>query len=147
LIIKSKKTAITSVGSLNTIAFNTIARNGELGILIYADSKGVADRSLVVNNIVCSNSDCGMSLSNESKNVRVGGNDVYGNMEGGITGPFTDIGGNLAVPPIFKAGSCALAAGSPLIDKAIGAYTVAYDITGAKRVKPDIGAYEYVINR
>ncbi len=45
--------------------------------------------------------------------------------------------------PLFKSGSYALTAGSPLIDKAIDAYTVSYDITGATRTNPDIGAYEY----
>jgi hypothetical protein len=50
----------------------------------------------------------------------------------------------MTVAPKFKAGSYALAAGSPCIDKAIAAYTTDHDITGARRTKPDIGAYEYI---
>ena len=101
------------------------------------------DRSLVANNIFCSNTGYGISLDDLSQRARLGGNDTYANTKGTIFGVYADLGGNLSVAPRFKSGSYALATGSPLIDQAIAAYTVAYDITGAARTDPDIGAYEY----
>lgn len=143
LFSNNSKTSISSAGGVNTIAFNTVARGGSDGLNILKNAASTGDRSLVVNNIFWSNAGYGISVDGLSKHARLGGNDTYGNTEGTILGEYGNLGGNLTVAPLFKSGSYALAAGSPLIDQAIDAYTVAYDITGAARTDPDIGAYEY----
>lgn len=142
LFVDNKKTNISSAGGAGTIAFNTVVRGGSDGLKL-EKSGSTGDRSLVANNIFCSNTGYGISLDASSPRPRVGGNDTYANTKGTILGVYADLGGNLTVAPRFKSGSYALATGSPLIDQAIAAYSVAYDITGAPRTDPDIGAYEY----
>lgn len=143
LLANNTTTSISSGGGVNTIAFNTVSHGGWHGLTLQGNDTSGGDRSLVANNIFCSNASCGISLDESSKHARLGGNDTFGNTQGTIFGTYVDLGGNLAVAPLFKSGSYALTAGSPLIDKAIDAYTVSYDITGATRTNPDIGAYEY----
>lgn len=143
LFVSNKWTSISSAGGAGTIAFNTVARGRSDGLKLTKSTGTTGDRSLVANNIFCSNAGCGISLDASSRRARLGGNDTYANTKGPISGVYADLGGNLAVAPGFKSGSYALATGSPLIDQAIAAYTVAYDITGAPRTNPDIGAYEY----
>ena len=127
----------------STFAFNTIAGGRNTGIRLSTGGLPSGDRSLVVNNIFVSNAGYGIFVDYPSRKARLGGNSFYGNTEGEVSGLSVDLGGNLSVNPRFKAGSYALAAGSPCIDKAIAAYATDHDITGAKRTKPDIGAYEY----
>jgi hypothetical protein len=143
LLTGHKETNIASEGGVNTIAFNTVAGGKADGVKLTA-YKTTGDRSLVVNNIFVSNTGFGISLDAASKKARLGGNDIFGNTKGVIDGAYVDLKGNLTVAPLFKAGSYALAAGSPCIDKAIAAYTTDHDITGTKRTKPDIGAYEFM---
>ena len=142
LLTGHKETSISSAGGATTIAFNTVAGGKGDGISLEA-SGTTGDRSLVVNNIVVSNAGFGVSLDAACNRARLGGNDIFANGKGVIEGAYVDLKGNLTVSPKFKAGSYALAAGSPCIDKAIAAYATDHDITGAKRTKPDIGAYEY----
>jgi len=143
LFVNNKKTSLSSAGGVSTIAFNTVAHGRSDGLKLTKSGGSTGDRSLVANNIFCSNTGYGISLDASSLRARLGGNDTYANTKGTIFGVYADFGGNLAVAPRFKSGSYALATGSPLIDQAIAAYTVAYDITGASRTDPDIGAYEY----
>ncbi len=143
LFVDNKRTSLSSAGGSGTIAFNTVARGGSDGLKLTKSTDSQGDRSLVANNIFCSNTGYGISLDASSPRARVGGNDTYANTKGTVFGVYTDLGGNLTVAPRFKSGSYALATGSPLIDQAIAAYTIAYDITGAPRTDPDIGAYEY----
>jgi hypothetical protein len=147
LFANSKEMNIRSQEGVNTIAFNTIAKAGAGGLVLVGIGFSFGDKSLVANNIFVSNAGYGVSVDSFSDKVRMGGNDWFGNAEGAVYGIYHDIGGNLAAAPKFKTGSYALAAGSPLINKAIAAFTTDHDITGAKRTKPDIGAYEYVTNR
>lgn len=143
LFVDNKRASLSSAGGASTIAFNTVARGRSDGLKLTKSPGSTGDRSLVANNIFCSNTGYGISLDSSSLHARVGGNDTYANTKGTIFGVYADLGGNLTVAPRFKSGSYALATGSPLIDQAIAAYSVAYDITGAARTDPDIGAYEY----
>jgi parallel beta-helix repeat protein len=131
--------AIVSVRGTNNIAFNTVANNSEDGI-----SLENSDASLVVNNITYQNAQYGIVVDGTSVAAELGGNDNVGNVSGAISGAYVDLGGNVSVNPRFvSATNYDLRPTSPLIDVAIATYSIGYDITGAVRTTPDIGAYEF----
>lgn len=131
--------AIVSVSGANNVAFNTIANNVEDGI-----SLETSDASIVVNNISFSNGLYGIAVDASSAGVELGGNDNFANTSGAISGAYVNLGGNVSVNPRFvSATNYDLRPTSPLIDAAITTYSIGYDITGAARATPDIGAYEF----
>lgn len=139
LVTNSGDYSIASLSSANTIAFNTVAHGANHGI-----SLENSDMSLVVNNITFRNTLYGIAVDASSAGSELGGNDNYGNTSGPISGAFVNLGYNMNRAPRFVGpANYDLQATSPLIDAAIAAYSVDYDITGTLRAEPDIGAYEY----
>jgi len=135
LFANSKEMTIRSRKGVNTIAFNTIAKGGAGGLDLVGIGSSFGDKSLVATTSSSRTPATAFRLTPPA--TRSGWAETIGSAtpRARFTGSIT-ISEEPGRGAQIQNGSYALAAGSPLINMAIAAFTTDHDITGAKRTKP-----------